>query len=333
MPEAVAPALERPEAHLGAHPDDVDALILAARFERLAARAPEIVAAPDLSRAHERIDRALELAPQSAAAHYWKSRLFGVVVLASEQRLRFEAIDVEAAIDYGSRAVDLEPDNLIYRETLAMLLAENLQPERALAVLEAVAANQHPIYLLLQDQARLPIPDGAVRSSLSHEEMQMIEGRQLIDEYERLRTWAWVVEGPASEVERFYGTTWPDFELFRFQEHDLGAGVLNRGYHQYFTPNDDSWRVAESSEELPAAGETRVHGITLRVEEMIAFPRPILARMVPDELLRGDPGRTFTMLLFVNHRFFIHSQDLSNYSPSLTSPEPPGEAESPAPDQ
>jgi len=215
------------------HPDDIDGLLLAARLGRLQEMGVQIFSAPQpeigrqreaeqSQRAHllelqSLVDRVLAIAPGNAEAHYVKARLFG-----STTRTVYGAgpepgvWNVDQAILSAKKAVELAPDVVAYREALASSLIVGQKFDEATAALAGVAGGRHPMSVLLQEMAQVPVPNGAIALPGPARDMadaEMSKGR--LPDYPYLRVRAYALGGTGEQVEAFYRGKWPGFRFFK----------------------------------------------------------------------------------------------------------------------
>jgi len=220
--------VERARASLAArllgHPQDVAALILWARIARH----------DSLAASYAALDRALELEPRNPEAHYWKGRLRGEPTM-TEDSLGTQRQNLEDAVGHLRTAVELAPQNVAYRRTLAVCLVDQGKAGEARTVMSAVTGGENLLLLLLSDVEALPIPDGTLlRAGLdayvygvgSLEALGRI-GRT---DQPRLRLRVYRLSMNAAAVEAFYRSHWPGF---RFVPMDDEGEKGSREYVQY----------------------------------------------------------------------------------------------------
>lgn len=214
------------DEHYQAYPDDVSALILRARLGRLQRMSRGVdpptreELAEEYAPLHARLERALALEPENPEAHYWKARLYGVHIV-REGKSEYVFDDLDEAIRFARDAVRLSPDNVIYREALAIFLVEDAQLDPAIAVMRDVDNGRHPIFLLLTDLQAVPVPEQAVFSAEYTQGMRYwMEWVGEILYYPELRFRVYVVPLTKEEVEAFYRERWPDFRFLIGQEDD-----------------------------------------------------------------------------------------------------------------
>ena len=193
------------------NPDNVEALILSARLGRIRAMLEPVAFGPGKETPppagksrplHAALDRALQLEPDNPDANYWKARLYGVrSPVIRDEKMYYEPEDINKAIDFSRRAVKLAPNNVLYREALALYLVASNQADEAMAVLRDIQDGKHPIYLLLSDLRAIPIPESAVLSAEDTENIAQMEmQRGLFVDYPNLRVRAY--ELPMREIGR-----------------------------------------------------------------------------------------------------------------------------------
>jgi len=291
--------------YVKSNPDDVRGLILSARLGRIQSTlkplslvpgkpSPDVAAsfAPLLAK----LDRALALSPSSAEAHYWKGRLLGVRnPVIREGILHYAPINLQGAIASLREAVKLAPADVSFREVLALYLIENEQPDDALTVMQPTARGGHPLYNLLSDLKRFPLPDGAVFSpqdSLGIAQMRESSGAPV--SYPSLRLRVYLLPMPATDVERFFASHWPGFRLLPQEERKLPSGGEMRSFAQYLAEKESVYRPATSSSELPASPK---EGVMLSVIDFRNIPPEHRRRDIPSSF-----GATYSILTVLNFR-------------------------------
>ena len=273
--EALASVARDIEVHLGSNPDDVRALILAARVGRMESLATPVVirGGPDWmeqtaraeaegrqrrARLQAFLDRALAQEPANAEVFYWKARIHGISGPGLRDGRAVTVVDdLDRAISSATRAVELAPDNVAYREAAAVFLVGGQRWTDATAALEPVLGGRHPIALLLRDHEAFPLPPGAV---LSPEESERFADLQRTSgtfrTYSDVRTRVYTLQGRVATVEAFYQDRWPGFRLFP----DSKGGV----HHQHFRPRGDRLEPVSRPSQLKDAPDD---GMALVVAE------------------------------------------------------------------
>jgi hypothetical protein len=308
--ERLAQAEKGLAAHLRAHPDDVEGLIISARLGRFQQVLKPIILTPgqeppDPKAAsapiHEKLDQALVLQPGNAEAHYWKARLYGTRYPAFPQgRLRYITIDLDLAIRSAQEAVRLEPKNEVYRESLALYLVEDEKPAEAIKIMQSVADKRHPIYLLLNDLEALPIPKTAILSpedSESFAQQQMGRGR--FQDYPQLRVRFFVVPTSAIKIEEFYSRYWDRFILISQGDPQRGEGGEIHFYAQHLIREHDKLQPTGMDSKIP---EQPRSGISLTVVELHNLPVERRRQTPAGFDMPSVVGDTFCYLIIANYR-------------------------------
>ncbi len=232
----------RINSYLESNPDDVRVLLLAARLgrsleivrpvriERSTLNQMESSRRERVERLQQLCDRALAVSPENSEAHYWKARLYGIRHFAFRQdRLIWAYIDLDRAVHYSRRAVELSPSSISYREALAQYLTINGQPEEAIKVMREVDNGQHLLYLLLLDQAAIRLPPGSFlwREETENRIQENIE-RGWDMAYVNMRIQQYVMPMTAADAEAFFRQTWPTFRFLGRKTQKIGNATM---YH------------------------------------------------------------------------------------------------------
>ncbi len=289
-------------------PDNVKALILSVRLGRIQVMQEPIVfrpgketpPPPGKSRPlHATLDHALQLEPDNPDANYWKARLYSVrSPVIRDEKMYYEPEDINKAIDFSRRAVKLAPNNVLYREALALYLVASNQADEAMAVLRDIQDGKHPIYLLLSDLRAIPIPQSAVLSAEDTEnfaQMEMQEGRFV--DYPNLRVRAYVLPMRAVEVEKFYRGHWPSFRLFKFETEKIEKGEMEV-YAQYLKWRNGELTPVSSKNEVPADNPAPSDGLAISVVEMRGLPLGLQHR------IPTAAAGVYSNLVIINFRRF-----------------------------
>ncbi|GEM_PF-731913 len=274
-PEDLEEVITELDVYLKAHPEEVHALILFARLGRFVNVSKPMVITPGkempsfesgYAPLHAALDQALKLEPNNAEAHYWKARLYGIRVPdLSADVMKYRSLDLGKAVSSAKRAVEFAPENIAYKEALALYLVGKQKPEEAIEILRDVESGRHPIYLLLKDMQALPIPDGAVylpENSEGFAQMHMASGA--IRDYPNLRVYMYMLPMPADEVETFYRRSWPKFRLFEMQSEKYEGGETLRVFAQYLRYEKGVLQPASKKKKIP---DSPNKGIILTVTE------------------------------------------------------------------
>jgi hypothetical protein len=291
------------DAHLESHQNDIEAIILSVRLsiiDKLAT--PTVISKgkepPDPKELfisqHLNLDRALKLQPNSAEVHYWKARLYGIQspTINASGRLEKNSIDLDKAIHFARKAVQLDPQNVIYREALATYLVDRQRRKEALEVLNTAVTKRNPIYILLKDIDTFPVPEGTIFSkedSQSFGDMQM--SRRRITNFPQLRVQAFIMPMAVSKIERFYQKQWPKFKF-------LGQGPAGP-FVQYMRFGASSLRPAASISEVEPG---KTDGIAIFVMELRNPTKEQREETPAGHPLPSSLGEVFCYLFYVNHR-------------------------------
>jgi hypothetical protein len=295
------------EKYLAAKPDDIEALLLAARLGRAEIMAGPIALqeVPQMeAKRRQRVeelanycDRALVAQPNNGEAYYWKARLYGIRHFGMRDgQMAWVYVDLNLAEQLAKKAVDLDSQNILYRETLALDLVRNQKPNEAMEVMRGVAGGQHPIYLLLSDKKHLPLPERAVL--LRKETEDVVQGaldQAWKKDYPELRVFQYVIPMSAQEVEDFYRRSWPDFKFFKAGTKKMGTDknrdLYMDSFAQLLFSRDTSLAPAAKKKDIPNKPE----GITLDLGEVHHQE----VRTPPFPIPVGDP---YCLLTVVNYR-------------------------------
>ena len=303
-------AEEELAAYLHTHPDDIRALIMSARLGRSQQVMEPMVLTPGqeppdpkaaYAPLHSNLDQALALQPNNAEAHYWKARLYGVRnPVIREGRIYYVAVDLDRAIDSARAAVKIAPDNVAYREALALYLVEAQHPEEAIKVMRQVAKGHHPIYRLLVDLQALPIPKTAIlfpEDSESFAQQQMARGR--FKDYPHLRVRMYVVPMPAAELEAFYSSHWAGFQFFHKESNKISKESEIRLFVQHLSEKQGGMQPATSNSQIP---ESPSAGLLFTVMELRNLPPEMRQQSPAGRSLPPNVGDVFCYLTVVNFR-------------------------------
>lgn len=297
------------EKYLAAKPDDVEALLLAARLGRaeIMVSPIELIGPEALQglqqmepKRRQRVDelanycdRALAVQPNNGEAYYWKSRLYGIRHFGiRDGHVAWVYVDLNLAAQFAKKSVDLDSHNVLYREALALYLVLNQQPDEAIEVMRDVAGGKHPIYLLLSDKRHVPLPERA--AYLREETEDRVQ--DTIDEgwkrdYRALRIFQYVIPMSAQEVESFYRHTWPDFKFFEVGRDKLEDYYVASSSELLFS-REKGFVPAGKKEDIPYNPS---EGILLKLGEV----HNQKVRNPPYPIPVGDP---YCILTVVNFR-------------------------------
>lgn len=269
------------DALLKVEPNNVPALLLAARVGRVLAGLPRkgvIEPGPNAEQQraewqrqeHEEVkplhsfcERAITLEPDNAEAHYWNARLYGMMVSVVYRKEEDTFNDLPNAIRFARRAVDLSPGNMIYREGLAEYLLLDSREEEANAAVGEASGWKHPINRLLKDRDALPLPPGAVLMKEQTESYVILMGAPTGLEYPGLRFRTYLLPMSVADAEAFWRTKWPAFRFFSRKDQYADAET---SFVQWMRWRGDNLYPALSSNEVSNWWGPK-QGIILRLTE------------------------------------------------------------------
>ncbi len=302
---ALSEAAEGLNRYLDEHPDDVSALILSARLQRLQDLSETVVWSPSageqppkrsLVAAHERLNRALALDSDNAEAHYWHARLYGIrepVVV--DDVLWYRPRNLDKAIEHAQRAVELAPARSDYREALGLYLYAADRYHDAVTVTRELTDGRHLMHRLLTDMEALELPESATYSPTETQKfisLQESRGRYVDIGYAALRARIYIMPGTASELERFFARRWPDVSLFRMSREKFEGMTLSQ-YMQFFHWREDGMDPTAKKNQIP---EEKTSGLALSVIEIKNPTQEIL------EKFDIKPVDTFCQIQLMNFR-------------------------------
>ena len=165
----------------------------------------------DFTKLHEALNKALEKEPRNAEVHYWKARLYGEKMVNSVD----SAESAESAIKFAKKAVELNPDNDLFRETLVLYLAEKRKFEEARVFIKNTRGGKHPVYLLLRDLQYFPLHINTIFLPGETENLvKAVKDKGEITDYHSLRVHVFSVPLSAEGLEDFFEKFLPEFNLF-----------------------------------------------------------------------------------------------------------------------
>ena len=159
------------------------------------------------------------------------------------------SLDFEGALRAKRRAVELAPDSLQYRESLAIDLLDLGRMDEAREILRPARGGQHPMYRLLSDWTRLPHPPNSLPSPDARSEAQQVAARHGFADWTSARVDGFVVPSRVKEVEAFYGRLIPGFKFYLLnKQEDDGASL--RYFSGRLIWNGESLTAAENRDEV-----------------------------------------------------------------------------------
>lgn len=260
---------------LKAHPDDIALLWTQVHLDFMkrqlpiweagkAANRPDFLPSP-LRDPMKTLDHILELDPNDPDAYFRQAELYANPDL----RGLNIAPDYAAAIDSLRKAIDRSPDNSPYRETLASLLLEMGHDKEAMDALRPISNGHHPVYLLLVDWSKLPLPTGAVLNKQATEiavQMLAVTGKENAEVRER----TYDVDQNITDLESFYRGYWKDFHFVPEGAEEIRNGEHVRHFRASFLWQNGEWSLVGSDMSQQAL-ET---GLTIFVSEYRKDPKP-----------------------------------------------------------
>jgi hypothetical protein len=177
---------------------------------------PLPASAQDLVRA---LDRALLKEPNDPALHYWKSAvLVAPIVRATFPKATRSALDFEGGLRELRRAVELAPDNVDYRVTLAFDLLDLGRLEDAREAMRPAQGGAHPLYRVLGDWTRFPHPPNSTPCADARGDALTVAMRHGLKDWTNARVDAFVCTARLKTVESFYDQLFPGFRFFQIQK-------------------------------------------------------------------------------------------------------------------
>ncbi len=233
------------EAHCARHPRDARALVALARLRSSQIQYETVGAATGAPAIHADqmgldpvlplLDSALVLAPRFAPAWFWKARLIGQASFYHRDH-RVETLamiqpDNDRALPPAARAVELAPDQPIYRELYESLLKATGRTDEAYRTHPLVdrpwrAANRSGTLAGLEEQFDLiPLPAGAVLLG-SSDLLGSAKADSGTADRRVIRTRRYAVPNSAGELEQHFATAWPGFAWKLVTPEDLAGGLF-----------------------------------------------------------------------------------------------------------
>ena len=287
--------------------ENVDVLILSVRLSFIeevfvksrSSKKEEILIKPEskFPDLHKRLDKAITLQPEYAAAYYWKAALYGMNSPVTDENgeLLQKPIDLDKAIHFAQKAVILDEKNAWYRQTLAIYHVAAGDRKAALEVLDTRAMANNPVTILLKDLEAFPLPHGTIFSqedSDSYIELQLKQ--KTVSDYPMLRVQVYVVPLSVTEMIDFYRAKWPGFKFFNQGRDDL--------YAQYMLLDADGMRPSADIGEARVWASQKMGGIIISVQEVKKASKAERAETPAGHKLPSNLGEHFSYLFYVNNR-------------------------------
>jgi tetratricopeptide (TPR) repeat protein len=294
------------EDYIATNPNDVDAIVLLVRLSfvnetvvknRRTTNEQYINPKEKFRDQHELLDRAIELRPDNAKAHYWKARLYGlhVPVIDNQGNSKKQSIDLERAIHFAEQAVLLDKRNQGYREALAVYHFTAGNRKAALEVMDTQEMASSPVSVLLKDLDGFPVPEGTVYAKEDSEIYSELHLEQkTISDFPYLRSQVFMVPMTATQLEKFYQKTWPEFRFFRQVQSGLFA--------QYLIFGNEGLRPTRNVSEARAWAQSKLGGIALSVTN-VDNPSAAEREKTPGgHRLPASLGEKFSYVFYLNDR-------------------------------
>jgi hypothetical protein len=246
----------------------------------------------------KRLDNAIEQFPEYAAAYYWKGALYGMPVSIEDAlgKVVQRPTDLNKAIEYARKAVELDKGNIGYRRTLAMFHFSNGDNKSALKVLDTPDMANSPERLLIGDLETLPLPYGShFLQQDTDSYIELLIGQKSIKDYPNLRVRAFVVPLSATELGDFFRAKWPGFEFFKQQ----GRGDM---FAQYMLPHGEGVRPSAHVGEARTWASMNMGGVVLSVHEIQNASAEQRQSSPAGQRLPDNIGDNFCYLFMLNNR-------------------------------
>ena len=278
---------EKLNDYLNQNPSNVQALILYAQIG--------IALGDDVNKLHETLNKALETEPGNAEAHYWKARLYGII--------KGEFSDYDKAIKFAKKAIELNPDNDLFRETLVLYLAEKRKFEEARVFIKNTKGGKHPVYLILRDLQYFPLHINTVFLPDETENLlETVKDKGEITDYHSLRVHVFSVPISAEMLEEFFEKFLPEFNLFEVKRDKKKRTTV---YTQYLKFWDKEMYTVNRMEDIPVRP---IEGITLEIMQYTKKSSASIenAPAFVREMIRLSPSyskkEAFCKISYVNFR-------------------------------
>lgn len=295
------------EAYIRENPDNVDALVLSVRLgfvedvfvNSVSREDNDILIDPEskFAELHERLDRAIEMHPDYAAAYYWKAALYGTNsdFMDADGNVQQKPIDLQKAIQFAKQAVKHDEKNSWYRQTLAIYLVTAGERKSALEVLDTPDMENNAVTILLRDMENFPLPYGTIFSQQDTDSyIELLAEQKSLKNYPTLRVRVYIVPLSVEEMTRFYRTKWPNFTFFGQGRSDLFA--------QYMLPRGDELRPSAHIGEARAWASQQMGSIILSVQEVKNASDAQRIETPSGFKLPSNLGENFSYLFYANDR-------------------------------
>lgn len=246
---------------------------------------------------HAALERALEIEPENPELHYWQARLYGLTTFAVvDGRVQYPMRDATAAVASARRAVELTPESAVYREALGQYLLATNQHEEAMAVLRQIAGGMHPLYRILSEWDRIPVPPNAIFSAA--DTRSFLDQSGVPGQYRGYRVRFFVVPGPAADLAAYYAERISDFAWHEMRRSDDDEAPRMRLLAQFLTRDDEGLHSTADKDDIPDSYQA--NGIMITLMEVSGVD-PSERRTTPaGSALPIDPGDIYCYLIIGN---------------------------------
>lgn len=219
----VARAKSELASRLKARPQDTQTLLLWARagFQEESLPAPEAA-----------LDRVIAAEPQNAEALYYKGRIYGRALKTGGVSWRW---DLSRAVPFIRQAVELAPNNLKYRRTLAIFLLDQGRLGEAKLMFSTLRKDD-PMIRLIEELDAVSIPDDAeylLDHPLFGVAMLELLASNTIEDYLDLRLRLYRIPKSPRDIEAFYASRIRGFRLLGERGKAPGERVQGEPVREY----------------------------------------------------------------------------------------------------
>jgi len=261
--DRLRPGLERArddiKGYLDSHPDDVRALIVYARLgralgegtvnvmpvvTRIASGTETTEDTADPGAVYEAaLAHAIQLQPSSAAAYYWRGRLYAVPHPTARDKTFAMSFDTTRAIADIQRAAALDSLNADYKEALGIFEFRFHSLRGAADAFRGLSDHDYPDARFVRHELQVPIPPDAVYAPQDAYFMfEMFEDKE--QPYFLYRLVAYRSSMTFDSLVGFYRAQWPGFSLYsvrRDSTHDFGVQLLTLAEGRLIPADDSAW--------------------------------------------------------------------------------------------
>jgi hypothetical protein len=249
----------------------------------------------ELDMLHSYVDRVLVNDPTNAEAHHCKAMLFGTRrPVVRGRSVSYMTCDLNSAVASAQMAVDLEPNNMTYRQTLANMLTAEGSFDAAVEMLSEYPGSHHPQCQIMNGFSGFTVPQDAVflgDESMTFGLRQVRSG--MVSDFPQARVRIFAVPSSANDIEAFYRNHWPRFGLFEQTQEGLYTQFLSAS----MGGNDLTPALVAGS--VPTQ-PTSQRGLMMSVIEMYSPPAEKWRQAMPDFEDGDRPGDVMSYICVVN---------------------------------